>query len=306
MGENMRRILVLAPPEDRVDRAVGLASDLAERADLEVFLVWVLEEGLHPHPRGAALDAERLRDLLVEAEVRELEQLATPLRDAGRLLDTSVCWGVPWEVVLELVERLEIDLVVKPARGLSHSGRVFFGVTALQLFRRCPCPVWVVGDDGRLPRRILAAVDPSGGSVRQAVGERVLQWASWIAGLSAAELHVASYWRAPAADLLKAVVPAGDLEPYVDEARENAREALDRLLEGIPGSPPADRVHLVEGDPRDLLPRFAEGGGFDLVVMGSQGRAGVAGELLGETAELVVRAVRSSVVTVSPRSRSIV
>lgn len=76
-------------------------------------------------------------------------------------VSSEVSWGVPWEVVIELVQAQQFDLVVKPARGTGASGRVFFGTTALHLFRRCPCPVWVVGNDGNLPSRMLVAIDPT-------------------------------------------------------------------------------------------------------------------------------------------------
>jgi nucleotide-binding universal stress UspA family protein len=301
----MRRVLVLAQAEDMAGRSVSLAAQLASREPLELFVVRVLEENSHPQPRGLASgEAERLRSLLLEAEVRELEALTEPLRGNCKELTTSVSWGVPWEVVLDLVERYEIDLVVKPARGLSHEGRVFFGATALHLFRKCPCPVWVVGDERGLPDRILAAIDPGDGETRRAVGRRIIEWSHWIARLSGAELHVATCWHAPAADVLKEKVSPEELDHYVQDSRDRAREGQQAIVKAADPPIPQDRVHLIEGDARDLLPRFARGQGFDLVVMGSLGREGLAGELLGETAELVVRALRSSVVTLSPKSRS--
>ena len=94
------------------------------------------------------------------------------------------------------------------------------------------------------------------------------------------------------------------LDHYVQDSRDRAHEGQQDIVAAADPPIPEERVHLIEGDARDLLPRFARGQGFDLVVMGSLGREGLAGELLGETAELVVRALRSSVVTLSPRSRS--
>ena len=299
----MRRILVLAPPEDHADRAVSLAADIAARRDVEVYLVRVLEESLQPLPEHTDAEAaERLRNVLVESEVRALEELAGPLRRRARTLTESVSWGVPWEVVLGLVERLSIDLVVKPARGMSHEGGVFFGATALHLFRRCPCPVWVVGDHGKLPQRILAAIDPGADGTRQRLASRILGWSQWIATLSGAELHVVSCWHAPAALALAGRVAPAELHRYVESVRSLAVVGQERVLEQAVPPLPEERVHLIQGDPRNRLPHFVDDQAFELVVMGTLGREGLAGELLGETAELVVRAVRSSVVTVSPRS----
>ena len=299
----MERVLVLVPAEDRGEAAVNLVSELATRTALDVHLVRVLEESLSPGgPAAPSQEAEQLRRLLVEAELRALEEIAAPLRTRCRSVSACVRWGVPWEAVLELVASWQIDLIVKPARGLSRRSRVFFGATALQLFRKSPRPIWVVGDQGRLPSRILAAIDPGFGRARRAVARRILDWAHWMAQVTGAELHVACCWHAPLAELLKGEVPAEQLELYVEDARSRAQEGLARALAAASPQLPPGRVHLVQGDPRDLLPSFAEEHGFDVIVMGSQGRTGRTGDVLGETAELVVRAVRSSVVTVSPQS----
>ena len=59
-------------------------------------------------------------------------------------------------------------------------------------------------------------------------------------------------------------------------------------------------MHLIEGQPRRALPRWVESHDVDLVVMGSVGRAGIAGFLIGETAETLIRSVRCSVLVVKP------
>jgi universal stress protein E len=297
----MDRILVLAPHEDRGARAVLAAGDLAERTGAEIILLRVLEEG--PEWRdgaGVGLDPSQLRQLVVEAETRELEHLAGQLRGRARAVDVRVRWGVAWESVLELVDQLGVDLVVKPAHGLGRGGPVFFGSTALHLFRRCPCPVWVVGGEGRLPTRVLAAVDPASGVSRRVVARRIVELAQRVGTWSQAEVHVVSAWHAPGAELMKGLVPDDDLREYLEDARSRAIEGLEAVAGLAPAPIPPDRVHLIEGNPRDALPPFVEAKGFDLVVMGTLGRAGVVGELLGETAETIIRSVRSSVLTVAP------
>jgi nucleotide-binding universal stress UspA family protein len=295
------RILVFTPPEDRAGRAIALATSLAGRTGAPLLLVRVLEEsssrGLQD-PDEAAPRA--LRDLLIEAENEALEALAGPMRDRGLEVSTQVSWGVPWEVVTHLVRSQACSLVVKPARGLAKAGRVFFGSTALHLFRKCPCPVWVVGDHGRLPAKILAAIDPASDATRRAVARRVLGLARAVADRADARLEIASAWHAPGARLLEGRISKSELNEYIDDARGRAAEALHEIIrECVPSLPP-DRAHLLAGKARDALPRFAEEQEFDLIVIGTLARVGVAGDLLGETAEEIARAVRSSVLTVAP------
>lgn len=297
----MTRILVLDPPEDHARRALNVAFDLARNEAAELRVLRVLEETPGwPQAEGAPTERTSLRDLLLESERRAIESAVLPLRERGIPVETEVCWGVAWDAILDRVERDRVDLVVKPAHGLSHEGRVFFGSTALHLFRKCPCPVWVVGSEGRLPIRILASIDPAIEPRRRQAAARILDWARRIAQRSEATISVVSAWNAPASGMLEGRIPAVDLEKYVHEAQEAAASALDGILLEYAPEIPRNRVHLIEGAPRDALPRFIEERGFDLVVMGTLGHSGITGDLLGETAEMIIRAVHSSVLTVPP------
>ncbi len=299
----MESILVLAPHEDRAGRAITLAQELALRSGARLTLLRVLEENVGTmSPVEGASGALSVRDLLLDIETRQVEALASGLRDAlGREVAVRVQWGVPWEAVIDLVERDGHDLVVKPASGLARGGHVFFGSTALHLFRRCPCPVWVVGDEGRLPSKIVAAIDPSGAESRRRTAANILGWAERIGAWSEAPVHVATAWHATGSELLQRVVPEPDWKRYVSDARERARSDLRELLASAAPALPDERMALVEGPARDALPRFVADCEFDLIVMGTLGRHGVVGDLLGETAETIIREVRSSVLTIPPR-----
>ncbi len=295
------QILVLTPHEDRAGRAVNLAHELAQRAGAKVKLLRVLQENL-----GVEGSSQRdgrsvpLRDVLLEAETRRLDELAERLRASAIDVSVEVCWGVPWEIVLGLVEREAYDLVVKPASGLDRQGRVFFGSTALHLFRRCPCPVWVVGNEGRLPSSVLAAIDPSGAPQRKRVANRIVDWAERVAEWAEGAVHIATAWSAPAADLLSDNLPEDELKAYVEDAQQSAVSSLNDLLESRPTPPDPDRIHVVEGPAQDAIARFSEEHDIDLIVMGTLCRDDAVGDLLGETAETMIRQVRSSVLTIPP------
>ncbi|MBK7950627.1 MAG: universal stress protein [Deltaproteobacteria bacterium] len=301
----MNRILVYAPAEDQRGRAVWLAAALARRTGAELTLVRVLEESMVWSGQDE-IGAAKLKQLLIETETRELVRLADSLRTSSNeriRIDTEVHWGVPWEVVIALVEQRGFDLVVKPARGLSHSGRVFFGATALHLFRRCPCPVWVVGDDGHPPQRILLSIDPSLDAPRKSMASKLFGWGEWVRSACQAELEVVSAWQAPGAELLKTELEPAEFDRYVRDAREQAESGLQTMVDEAAPSTCVKRVNLLSGSARDVIPAFAEDQEFDLVVVGTLGRTGIAGELLGETAETILRGVRCSVLAVAPRHR---
>ncbi|MCA9502371.1 MAG: universal stress protein [Spirochaetaceae bacterium] len=297
----MKHILVLAPPEDRDARAVALATRLATRTGARLTLLRVLEESLGTGTSRRRTDPGRpLRDLLEEAELARLEALAESPRAAGVDCSVTLRWGVTWEAVLEVARSDGPDLVVKPASGVGRAGHVFFGATALHLFRRCPCPVWVVGEESRLPEQVLAAIDPGGAPSRRAAASRILDWAERVVDWSEAELHVATAWQPTGAEVLRGVLDDAEWNAYHEEAHQRAAADLDALLAERSSALPRDRVRLLPGTAVDALPAFANESRIDLIVMGTRGREGRVGDLLGETAETIIRQVRSSILTIPP------
>ncbi len=73
---------------------------------------------------------------------------------------------------------------------------------------------------------------------------------------------------------------------------------LDRLL----GPHPHDKrtVHLIKGEAKEVIPDLAERLEVDRVVIGTVGRAGVPGLLIGNTAEAILNSVDCSVLTLKP------
>jgi len=122
------------------------------------------------------------------------------------------------------------------------------------------------------PRRILAAVDMSAASLR-----------AWKAARSIAERFGAS---------LEAVYcdnpPPSDLAVYDSPVVSAAlrKRMMDALRRGIG---PHERLHAARGEPERVLLRLVREGGFDLLVMGTHRRSGVARVLMGSVAESVVR-----------------
>lgn len=300
----MKKILVFAPHEDRSGRAAAVAGQLAAKTGASIQLLRVLEEKLPMSGEGDATEATRsVRQLLVDVETQHVETLAAKLREGGIQVSVEVCWGVAWEAVLNRVARDEIDLVVKPANGLERRGHVFFGATALHLFRRCPCPVWVVGDEGRLPSRVMAAVDPSPAAPRRRIASHVLDWAEHVRSWSDAEIHVGTSWSAFGADVLRERLSEEEWKSYVDEAREKATIDMQETLAERPEQIPAENIHLIEGVAYEVIPEVARAHDIDLIVMGTMAREGAVGDHLGETAETMIREVRSSVLTIPPGVR---
>lgn len=234
-----------------------------------------------------------------EARARNLEEMARSSLPPGRTRWTMLEGEVPWHSVVLHAIAQEPDLLVVPARGEDPFGP---DSVTQHLFRKCPSPVWAV-HPGRapFPRRVLAAVDPGApGSVERDLARRVLELALRIGGAWPLELHAAHAWSVPSEALIRSRFGAERTQAFLDQQRALAGEQLDELVAEAGLGPSIAGLHLPAGNPASAIPALAEGLDADLVVLGSAGRNGLAGVLIGSTAEAIVTRLARSVAVVKP------
>jgi nucleotide-binding universal stress UspA family protein len=80
----------------------------------------------------------------------------------------------------------------------------------------------------------------------------------------------------------------------------NHKARISELVEKHIPDFPSNRIHLLEGDAEKLIPEMAKRKGIELIVMGTVTRTGIAGFIIGNTAERVLQQVDCSVLTVKP------
>ena len=247
-------ILAYASLEDEAFIAIDQAASLARQSRASLTVVSVLPDAgrLGLWRRGA--DTPDCRGILERGQRELLEAQVARLRDEDLDVRVEIRWGTPWLELIHCVLRDGHDLVVKTAEGAARGRGLFFGSTALHLVRKCPCPVWVVsgsGDAGQ--RRVLAAIDPTEDETRSAIAQRILNLAISMAG-EGGDLHVASAWQATGETLIRSRIRPEELAEYVRFAKEDAHERLGRILATSGDAVKPERVHLVKGDPREVLP----------------------------------------------------
>jgi universal stress protein E len=130
-------------------------------------------------------------------------------------------------------------------------------------------------------RSILAASDLAEGS------EAALVSADRIRAATGAELHVFHCVPRPAFPLWEGAVPRETREEWAREAREELRWQMRRVLER--DEPQAASVEAALGEPVHEIDARAEAVGADLVVLGSHRSRGPFDDLLGTTADRVIR-----------------
>jgi nucleotide-binding universal stress UspA family protein len=293
------RILVDIDPAAGDHPALDLALDLAARCGARVKIVDVVADvpsrvrRYMPPELEAELTArlsERLRDITEGARRPNFDVSSQLLR--GRA-------GI---ALIQEVLRHGHDLVVRSHERDLGAERRPFGSIDMKLLRYCPCPVWLVSAAAsRRPRRVLAAVHASEDDPgEQRLNEKIVELARTVADLEAGALTILQAWSAFGEDLLAPRLSADELSRYVADARQAAQTDLTAFARSVGEMAAGARVELVKGAPEDVIPEYANAHGVDLVVMGTVARTGIAGLVIGNTAERVLQRLRCSVLAVKP------
>lgn len=238
----------------------------------------------------------------IDAEAdRVLFELASRAHEQGVTAESIVVNGKGWMELIQQVLRGRHDLVLVGARASygTNMRQVLMGSTALKLFRRCPCPVWVTRPSPLdQPLNVLVTSDLKSASVP------VLRLALELGQAVGANLHVLHVAEYPLFSLSLTSLPDEIGPNYRHKVRARAertlRNQLDQAARGA--STESIQVHLRDcvRHPDESILQFIKEYQIDLLVMGTIGRAGIARIMIGNTAERLLPNVPCSVLAVKP------
>jgi nucleotide-binding universal stress UspA family protein len=303
--DRFKSILVAASPGHLEARTLRAAIRLAGKNQATLTLVDVVA----PMPRlyRALLGQGRVAE--VESGLRQhrldsLRHLADNTR-AGAGIDVTVLEGEPFIEVIRHVLAQGNDLVIVGGDEIERGVTPELSSGLMHLLRKCPVPVWVMRPPRTETPRILALIDPDPGDpVRDSLNGLVLQLATSMARRGEADLHVGHAWELVGEDKFRSASYVGLADDEIDQmvaSVEGAhREQLRLLLEQYGVGDLDAQVHFVGGAAGEVLPALAERLHVSLIVMGTVSRTGIAGLIIGNTAETILRSVRCSVLAVKP------
>ncbi len=285
----MKRIVIATDFSRDATRALqhGVALAHLFDAEIELFTVHSLSP-LALGDRELALSAEYLEQ--AQHGIRQhLEELAEQLRSEGATVKCNLGSGTPAPAIWERAEAAGADLLVLGAHGSHGFDHTFLGSVAERTARAATCPVLTASADAPEPsevRKILVATDFS------AHAEAALAWAQMLAERCGASLL-----------LLHSVAPpfgVGEEELYVEDERtskeiEKSRSRLEKIAARLDVDA---EIFVGRRYPEtDVLAQVAEQGA-DMIVVGTRGRRGLPGVVLGSTTVRIMRGARVPVASV--------
>lgn len=296
--QRFKNILFVTGGRNKSCPALERAVKLAETNDARLTVIDVIEH-IDENAEFSRRVGISLNQLVHDHRMSELSSMLEPYQTDEQLIYTRVLTGSPFAVIINQVMQNGYDLVLKASSPPSNLEEQLLGSTDMHLLRKCPCPVWIERPGKPIPyRSILAAVDPFSDN---AAANDILQLSKTLAEREQAQLQVVHAWNFFGESLFRygrARLPVGEIDAMVDEECQRRADRFDAILQKHGLSIDDENVHLVKGLP---VPSILQvGQTADLIVMGTIGRAGVPGFLIGNTAEEVMQLTRASILAVKP------
>lgn len=270
---------------EAIDRGI----DLAARNGSQLCFVSVLDPGqtadrLVDDSKSGHANVFDEAHMLLGAIVSRSEQ-------RGIEAESRVLLGTGWLRMIQEVLLHQHDLLVVGTRREAFPDRLLYGSTAMKLLRKCPCPVWITKPSNGVPMTSVLVAHDLG-----AVGRHALDLGVMVSQEYDLQLHV-----------LHAVehLPRGDPTGFGihDEvAAQLHDQARDRILTelGTVELNRAPHVIVVNGSPEPAILETVREHSIDLVIIGTIGRSGLSGSLIGNTAERLLPRLKCSLLALKP------
>ena len=234
--------------------------------------------------------------LLLELRRREVDEEIARFEFKVRIAVTVV-----WQKSIHLW--IEKQCERKPYAAVIKTGHrtesFMYTPTDWHLLRECPAPVIIAAEKKwRATKPIVAAVDlESKNRVNRQLTDAVVSTAKHYAEVLGCELYVVHAVHIPAVltelDLVDEYSHARKLK---EELRPTVRELATRH------SLPVSSIKLKKGPVDKVITSESARLKAQLVVMGTIGRQGVRGQLIGNTAEKVLSRLKTDVLAIKPAS----
>ncbi len=260
-----------------------------------------LDLNLETLPQLERTDFHYLTTSAEETAAKILRNLVQQAREKRIEADDRLAIGKSWLELVRQSLREQYDLVLIGTRDRKGLEWMLFGSTAVKVLRHCSCPVWVVKPEGaRNSMKILvtSGLDPA--------SEEGLRLAAGIAQVTSATVHLLHVVDFPLDRRWVTALPDDRQKAYRRLVREDAGKELEGQIDRAGArhlNPPA-QVHLMDeiGISADEgILKFLQKEPMDLLVMGTIGRGGLAGIMIGNTAERLLPQLSCSLLAVKPK-----
>lgn len=298
---DINHILVVLNKDDTEQPALDRALWLAKALDADLTLMTTTWDSYGDHSSKLG---DETKTSICEAMHTRAQSWLDSFVALPECADIRVSTEVHWpkhlhDAALESLRNNDFDLVIKATHKHGLLERLF-SHTDWNIMRYCPAPVLMVKSAAPWKHnRILASIDAtSEDSGHALLNDNILSFAEHLADHFETDLHIANCYPmvAVAFAMVPEVSPPEGIQEYVTAQH---KEATDQWAKKF--NVHNDHVHIEEGDADQVIPDIAANITADVVVVGTVGRDGMSGVLIGNTAESLVDKVGCDILVIKPQ-----
>ncbi len=296
----LNSVLVVVDLQQDTHPALSRALTLAEKARCSLTLVCCIHSNIEELPPLVS-DAEQ-RELKQQSINYYLEQLKAlyhhPSNEIFSLNYEVICNASVSRGLIDYLREHKFDLVIKTVHEHTHRKINRMTPTDWQLMREPNTPILLVREN-RWPNRsnILGAIDiQAKDKPHQLLNTRIIDYSIYLSKLLEAKPHVVSVFPWPLIEL-RQFKHLFDEEGYYKEGKRIHKKLLINFVKSY--SFGEEQIHIAEGlKPHETLPAIVRATQSQLIILGTVGRKGLAGVLLGNTAEHILDNLQCEVLAV--------
>lgn len=231
-----------------------------------------------------------------------VEELVQPHIAHGLKITTEViAFRRLYEAVIRVAIYQEVMAIFKPMRHHSLLKRTLYTSTDWNLIRTCPFPLLLVNDANPLKgRNIIAALKFGDQDAdHDELNDIIMSQALVIANLFGSRIQVVNAITPSSKPVEYPAGKSGD-QPSIEGLKQDHITRAVKLAKGF--DVPEDCVAVIEGQTEVVVDKLAKQLNAGVVILGSVARSGVAGLLVGNTAERVLEEISANVLVLKKAS----
>ena len=294
----MKKLLVIADYMNEPQNALLKAIEFASVSEANIHLAVICYESF-AEMDDPSVDGLGLKRYLVDEATRWWKQELAQYKDKANIT-LDVIWSKSvHEVVLDRCELHQYDFIVKTGHRTENA---FYTPTDWLLFRDAPAPVYIVEPKPfKSKKTVLVAIDAMAKSdEKKAINAKLIEAAFRLSVQTNAKLHCAYVIKIPTIlndfDLI-------DPKTYALKKEGFARHNMAEILKDY--DIPESCIHVQAGEPWGVLANLAKKIHCECLVVGSMGRKGILGKLIGNTAEKIISIAHTDLLVISPEVKKI-
>lgn len=241
---------------------------------------------------------------LKEKTQKTIAEAQAGLTASKKTINVHVVWEkTPSIAIIQHVLRHTHDLVIKAAEDDGGKG---FKALDMALLRKCPCTLFLHRPlKNRKAVQIAVAIAPENVETsEQDLACNLLKLAQHLATFYPGKSSILSCWEFALEGFLRNSawidMPADAIEEMVQQEGNSNYMALHQLIKQAKLQEKPTIYHL-KGDPIEVIPTWISEKEIDVLIMGTVARTGIAGFIIGNTAENILQQLDCSLWAMKPQ-----